>query len=68
MIKWAQKEACYLCQSSLSNAIAMLTPGAKAPLKTDEVLAVAQELVDFVYGNEEILVTPNSNNSEVSEA
>ena len=55
-------------QSSLSNAIAMLTPGAKAPLKTDEVLAVAQELVDFVYGNEEILVTPNSNNSEVSEA
>ena len=39
-------------QSSISNAIAMLTPGAKAPLDVSTVVKVAQDLVDFVYQNE----------------
>lgn len=39
-------------QSSLANAVAILTPGAKAPLDVATVVKVAQELVDFVYQNE----------------
>ena len=53
-------------QSSLSNAVAMLTPGAKAPLKLEEVLTLAQSLVDFVYGTEDILAAPNSDLEDVS--
>jgi hypothetical protein len=54
-------------QSSISNAINALTPGAKAPLKIEDVLDYAQELVDFVYGTEEILAAPNAVNEAVSE-
>lgn len=39
-------------QSSITNAIATLTPGAKAALDAELVLALAQKYVDFVYGNE----------------
>jgi hypothetical protein len=48
-------------QSSVSSAIAALTPGAKAALKSEDVIAYAQELVDFVYSDntEEDLVTTN---------
>lgn len=38
-------------QSSLGYAIAALTPGAKAALKADDVVELAQDFVDFVYGN-----------------
>lgn len=43
-------------QSCISNAIAMLTPGVKEgeTLQTQDVLDVAQEFVDFVYGNQEV--------------
>lgn len=39
-------------QSSISNAVEALSVGAKAPLKTSDVLAVAQDFVDWVYGND----------------
>lgn len=49
-------------QSSISSAIAALTPGAKAPLKPEDVIAFAQELVEFVYSDDtkENLAPPNT--------
>jgi hypothetical protein len=53
-------------QSSLSNAVNMLTPGAKAALKVEDVIAVAEQLVDFVYDNSlEDLDTPNGEISDI---
>lgn len=53
-------------QSSLSNAIALLSPGAKAPLDLDKVLETAQELVDFVYDDgKEDLAPTNSDFQDV---
>ena len=48
-------------QSSISNAVAALTPGAKAPLKAEDLVALAQEFVDFVYSDDtaEDLVAAN---------
>lgn len=48
-------------QSSISNAVAALTPGAKAPLKAEDITALAQEFVDFVYSDDtaEDLVAAN---------
>lgn len=48
-------------QSSISNAVAALTPGAKAPLKAEDIVALAQEFVDFVYSDDtaEDLVAAN---------
>lgn len=43
------KQQYIIRQSSLSNAIAVLTTGAKAPPKQDEVFALAEEFVKFVY-------------------
>ena len=63
-----QRQLHIVRQSSLSNAIALLTPGAKAPLKVEDVLDVAQQLVDFVYGTEEILAAPHANNETLPEA
>ena len=39
-------------QSSLSSAVAALTPGAKAAVPSEAVIAYAQALVDFVYSEE----------------
>ena len=39
-------------QSCLNYAINTLTPGAKAALKFDEVVELAQQYVDWVYDNE----------------
>ena len=53
-------------QSSLSNAIAMLTPGAKTALKVEEVIDLAQQLVDFVYeSNEDDLEAITSDTAQV---
>lgn len=53
-------------QSSLSNAIALLSPGAKGALDVDKVLEVAQELVDFVYDDgKEDLAPANSDFQDV---
>lgn len=41
-------------QSSLSNAIAALAPGAKAPLKASDVVEMAQVFVDFVYNVDDL--------------
>lgn len=53
-------------QNSVGNAVAMLTPGAKAPIKLDEVLELADQLVDYIYGVEEALAKANADNQEVS--
>lgn len=53
-------------QSSLSNAIALLSPGAKGALDLEKVLETAQELVDFVYDNgQEDLAPANSDFQDV---
>lgn len=44
------KQEYIIRQSSVSSAIAMLSVGAKSAPKVDEVLAVAGEIVAFVYG------------------
>jgi hypothetical protein len=48
----AAKQVYIVKQSSLSNAIALLSVGQKAPPKTEEVIAVAQTFTDFVFGTE----------------
>lgn len=45
----ANRQVLIVKQSSLSAAVATLAVGAKAPPKTAEVLALAQEYVDFVF-------------------
>lgn len=39
-------------QSSISNAVASLTPGAKAPLKASDVLDLAKQYEQWVFGIE----------------
>lgn len=53
-------------QNSIGNAIAILSPGAKGPLKVDEILTIADDLVDYIYGVEEIVAQANANNQEVA--
>ena len=53
-------------QNSVGNAVAMLTPGAKAPLELDKVLELADSLVEYIYGVEEVLAQANADNEEVS--
>jgi len=45
----AARQVLIVKQSSLANAVAMLSPGAKAPLDTKAVLSLAQELTDWVF-------------------
>lgn len=54
-------------QSSISNAVNLLTPGAKAPLDVDKVLEVAQQLVDFVYSDntEDLMAASDSKITDV---
>lgn len=54
----ATKQALIVRQSSLSNAISILTTGAKAPPPLGEVKALADELVAYVYN-----VTPQPENA-----
>lgn len=53
-------------QNSVGNAVAMLTPGAKAPLELDKVLELADSLVEYIYGVEEVLAQANAANEEIS--
>ena len=46
----AKKQVYIVKQSSISNAIALLSVGAKTPPNVDQVLLVAQQLTDFVFG------------------
>lgn len=48
----AAKQVYIVRQSSISSAIAMLTPGSKSALDVDAVLAVAAQLEDFVFGKD----------------
>ncbi len=45
-----QRQLFIIRQSSISNAIELLSVGSKVPPKTTDVLDTAQEFVDFVYG------------------
>jgi hypothetical protein len=45
----AQRQILIVRQSSVSSAVAMLSAGAKAPVKVEDVVAVAQQLSDFVF-------------------
>lgn len=46
----AKKQIYIVRQSSLSNAVDALTPGAKAPLKGSDVIDLAKEFEAFVFG------------------
>jgi len=54
-------------QSSISNAINLLSPGAKGALNVEDVLSTAQQLVDFVYDNSlaELIAKPNEGLEDV---
>lgn len=49
----AARQVLIVKQSSLSAAVASLTPGAKAPLDPDQVMAIAQNYVDWVFAQDE---------------
>lgn len=53
-------------QNSVGNAVAMLTPGAKTKIEVKEVLDIADQLVEYIYGVEEALAQANADNQEVS--
>lgn len=46
-------------QSSLTNAIAILSPGAKAALDQNAVKGLAQDLVDWVFQETDVFDQPN---------
>ena len=46
----AQRQVLIVRQSSLSSAVSALTPGAKAPLKAEDIIALAQKLENYVFG------------------
>lgn len=52
----AARQVLIVKQSSLSAAVASLTPGAKAALDPNQVIEVAQKFTDFVFDNQ--LTTP----------
>ncbi len=52
----ATRQVLIVKQSSLSAAVATLTPGAKAALDPKAVLALAQEYVDWVFITEGVTV------------
>lgn len=41
-------------QSSVSSAVGALVPGAKAPIKLEDLLEYAQGIVDFVYAEQKV--------------
>lgn len=45
----AKKQVYIVRQSSVANAVAALSTGAKAPLKKDDVLALAREFENYVF-------------------
>ncbi|HET8685392.1 MAG TPA: hypothetical protein VFM18_01860 [Methanosarcina sp.] len=47
-----QRQVLIVRQSSLTNAISVLTTGVKAPPDPEAVKKLAQEFVDFVFGND----------------
>jgi hypothetical protein len=57
----AKKQVYIVRQSSISNAIELLSIGAKTPPSTELVLKEAQKFVDFVFGIEQVDLfdTPN---------
>lgn len=46
-------------QSSISNAIETLSPGSKTALNPDDVIALAQRYVDWVYGTQDLFDEPS---------
>lgn len=46
----AQRQVLIVRQSSIASAVSALTPGAKSPLKAEDVIAVAQQFENYVFG------------------
>lgn len=46
----AQRQILIVRQSSLSSAVSALTPGAKSPLKAEEVVSLAGQFENYVFG------------------
>jgi hypothetical protein len=47
----ARRQVLIVRQSSLTNAVAMLSPGAKGALKKEDTLLLAQQLADWVFSS-----------------
>lgn len=50
----AARQALIVRQNALGNAVAALTPGAKAPLKYAEVISLAEEFVDWIMDTDTV--------------
>lgn len=61
----AKKQVYIVKQSSISAAVSMLSIGAKTPLSVDQVVAVAQQLTDYVFGNAKTDLFEEGNDLEV---
>jgi hypothetical protein len=48
----ARRQVLIVRQSSLANAVAMLSPGAKGSIKKEDVLVLAQQLSEWVFSTE----------------
>jgi len=55
----AEKQRLIVRQSSLSNAVALLTTGAKTPPNVNDVKKLADELVAYVYNAPDLFDQPN---------
>jgi len=55
----AEKQRYIIRQSSLSNAVALLTTGAKTPPNVNDVKKLADELVAYVYNAPDLFDQPN---------
>lgn len=55
----AIKQVYIVKQSSVANAIALLTTGAKSPPSVDAVLETAQKFTDFVFGKPDLFKQAN---------
>lgn len=54
----AAKQVYIVRQSSISSAIAILSPGNKSALDVDQVLAIASQLEDYVFGKDKQVEQP----------
>lgn len=61
----AKKQVYIIKQSSIGHAVSMLSIGAKAPPSFEQVKVLAQQLTDFVLGNEKTDLFEEGNDLEV---
>lgn len=61
-----QRQLMIVRQSSITNAIATLTPGSKTHIDPDQVISIAERFVRFVYGSDDWLDKGSSESESVS--